>query len=293
MRILAFGEILFDIIEGEPFLGGAPLNFAGHLARLGAESYIYSAVGNDPLGAQALAEIRQLGVDTRLVQVQEQYPTGTVPVRFTNGQPAYTILRDVAYDYIDYSAAEPLLQGLQPDLLYFGTLAQRNSHSRSSLRQLLSGQQAPRVFYDINLRQDAYSPEIIRESLQLCSILKLNDEEARLLSELFFQKELALEAFARQLAQAYGLELIIITAGARGCYLLEGPDYYYVSGYPTKVVDTVGAGDAFSAAFVYQYLRHGDALVAADIANRLGAYVASCRGPLPEYSADIRELVKG
>jgi fructokinase len=291
MRILAFGEILFDIIEGEHYLGGAPLNFAGHLARMGAEACILSAVGRDALGRQALEEMKKLGVDTRLVQVLDTYPTGTVPVSFKGGQPDYTILRDVAYDYIGYAPAEPLLEELQPDLLYFGSLAQRNSHSRSTLRQLLERKGVEHVFYDINLRKEGYSAEIIQESLRLCTILKLNDEEARMLSEMFFQKELELETFARQLAQAYALKLIIITAGEQGCYLLEDHEYSYVKGYSAKVVDTVGAGDAFSAAFVYQYLRQGDARAAADTANRLGAYVASSRGPLPEYSPEIRELL--
>ena len=292
MRVLSFGEILFDIIEGEHYLGGAPLNFAGHLARLGADSYILSAVGADALGAQALKQIAGLGVKTDMVQIKEAHPTGTVPVTIRNGQPDYEILENVAYDFIDYKEEEhaPIKQAF--DVLYYGTLAQRSAQSRSTLRQLLQGHQYKQVFYDINLRKNCYNAEVLQESLRYCSMLKLNDDEVRELSEMFYQNDIGLEAFARRVAQEYQLQVVIITAGAKGCYVLEEQELHFVKGYPAKVVDTVGAGDSFSAAFVFHYLKTGDPVDAADKANQLGAYVASSRGPLPEYTAEIKKVLK-
>jgi fructokinase len=289
MKVLSFGEILFDIIEGEPYLGGAPLNFAGHLAQFGVESYIISAVGKDALGSEALRQIEDLGVKTDFVQVKEEYSTGTVPVVFLNGQPDYTIVRDVAYDYIELNGQEKSPTGF--DVLYFGTLAQRNEESRNTLRQLLAKNNYKQVFYDINLRKDCFNKELIHESLQYCSMLKLNDEEVEVLSGMFFGESMAMQDFCARIALEYNLEVIVVTAGAKGCYILEGLELFFVNGYPAKVVDTVGAGDSFSAAFVYHYLTQGDALVAADIANRLGAFVASSRGPLPGYSAEIRKVL--
>ncbi|AHM62988.1 PfkB domain-containing protein [Flammeovirgaceae bacterium 311] len=291
MKVLSFGEILFDIIEGEPYLGGAPLNFAGHLAQFGVKSYILSAVGHDALGTEALRQIVELGVNTEFIQIKENYSTGTVPVVFQNGQPHYTIVEEVAYDFIEIQGVDTALATTGFDVLYFGTLAQRSEASRNTLKQLLANKSYTQIFYDINLRRNSYTKEIITESLQHCSMLKLNDEEVEILSRMFFQELLRMEDFCTRISLEYNLEVIVITAGAKGCYIFEGHELYFVNGYPAKVVDTVGAGDSFSAAFVYHYLKNGDALVAADIANRLGAFVASSRGPLPVYTAEIRKVL--
>lgn len=296
MRILSFGEILFDIIEGEHYLGGAPLNFAGHLAQFHTPaapvtSYMLSAVGTDALGERALQEIKKLGVHTSLVQQKESFPTGTVPVVIRDGQPDYTILEQVAYDFIEFPATRLADEG-SFDVLYFGTLAQRSEQSRQTLRQLLATHRFKQVFYDINLRKDSFTKDILQESLQHCTILKLNDEEVKVLSGLFYAQELGLEGFARRTALEYGIDVVVITAGAEGCYVLEDDVFEFVKGYPAKVVDTVGAGDSFSAAFVYHYFRTKDPLYAADIANRLGAFVASSRGPLPTYTPELRRVLE-
>lgn len=291
MRVLSFGEILFDIIEGEHYLGGAPLNFAGHLAQFGANAYILSAVGADELGALALKQISKLGIDTSLVQIKENHPTGTVPVELKNGQPDYTILKNVAYDYIDFDADSPL-EKTDFDVLYYGTLAQRNDHSQETLRKLVETKKFKQIFYDINLRKGCINRHIIHDSLHQCSILKLNDEEVKVLAAMFFEQELSLEEFSRMISAAYMIDVVVITAGEKGSYVLEDQVFGFAKGYPAKVVDTVGAGDSFSAAFVYHYFRTKDPLYAADIANRLGAYVASSRGPLPAYTPEIIKVLE-
>lgn len=292
MRVLSFGEILFDIIEGEHYLGGAPLNFAAHLAQQGVESYIFSSVGKDELGEEALQKIRKIGVKTDFIQQDAHHPTGTVPVEFKNGQPDYTIRENVAYDYTDFADSKQALAQTEFDVLYYGTLAQRSSQSADALRQLIEQKAFRHIFYDINLRKDCFTRELIDQSLMRCTILKLNDEEVEVLADMLYGKALSLEEFVKQVAQDYDIKIVIVTAGAKGCFLYKDRQVDFVKGYPAKVVDTVGAGDSFSAAFVHQYFKKQDALAAADIANQLGAFVASSRGPLPDYSSEIKAILE-
>lgn len=288
MRILSFGEILFDIIEGEYYLGGAPLNFAAHLAQMGETSYIFSKLGKDGLGQKALDKIAQIGVKSDFVQLDEQYPTGTVPVEFRNGQPDYTILTDVAYDFINFQESEASLSSLEFDVIYYGTLAQRNPMSQKALQLLISSKKFKHIFYDINLRKNCYTPSIIQQSLQRCTILKLNDDEIATVGNLLYGKEFTMEEFARLISKDFQIGVIVITAGARGCYVYAKGELHFLKSYPTQVIDTVGAGDAFSAAFVRDYIRHNDPVQAADLGNKLGAYVAGSRGPTPAYSSEIK-----
>lgn len=292
MRVLSFGEILFDIIEGENYLGGAPLNFAAHLAQLGAESYILSRVGKDELGKKAIEQVGSIRVKADFIQQDSRHPTGTVPVEFINGQPDYTIIKGVAYDYINYRESEQELNAMNFDVLYFGTLAQRNEESESSLKALLQRKAFKHIFYDINLRKDCYTADMIQQSLKACTIFKLNDEEVKVVSFLLYKQELEMEKFVKQVSKDNNIELILITAGAEGCYIFEEQELKFVRGYPATVVDTVGAGDSFSAAFVHHYFREKNALQAADVSNRLGAFVASSRGPLPAYSSEIKEVLR-
>ncbi|MBC3542117.1 carbohydrate kinase [Rufibacter sediminis] len=291
MKILSFGEILFDLIEEAPYLGGAPLNFAAHAARCGAEAYIFSAVGKDDLGQQALEQIAELGVQTTLIQTDEKHPTGTVQVTLEKGQPDYTILPEVAYDYIQFPENAEDIWSITYDVLYFGTLAQRNQTSRETVRHLIEQQPFTHIFYDVNLRKESYTPEIIRESLPLCTILKLNEDEAKALSGLLYGQELELEVFAEKITRDYGPQVILITAGAQGCFVYEQGQLSFSPAEPVTVSDAIGAGDAFSAAFVLKYLTGETAANAAILANKLGGYVASQRGPIPTYSAEIRKTL--
>ena len=291
MKALSFGEILFDVIENEPYLGGAPLNFAAHLAQCGVESYIFSKVGADKLGAEALRQVKRLGVITDFIEVDKAHATGTVNVVLSAGQPDYTITENVAYDFITLKGKAAALGETEFDLLYYGTLAQRSPQSRETLRQIVAQKRFKQVFYDVNVRKGFYSREILENSLRHCSMLKLNDEEVKVLSQLLYQQELSMEGFSRKTVAAYGIALVIITAGAEGCYLFEEGQLHFVPGQAVVVADTVGAGDAFSAAFVYKYLGGASALEAAKVATKLGAYVASCRGPIPAYTPEIREAL--
>lgn len=272
-------------------MGGAPLNFAAHLAKCGWESYMFSSVGKDELGSQALLRIASLGIKSDFIQIHTSLPTGTVKVVIKDGQPDYVINENVAYDFIDYDDQRKFLNERDFDVLYFGTLAQRNVHSAATLKALVAENQFKHIFYDVNLRKNGYSKDVIDASLQICSILKLNDEEVQIVAEMFYRKGMEQEAFFKQISVDYQIEIIIVTAGAKGCYIYQSGTFTFIEGLSVKVIDTIGAGDAFSAAFVHQYLKHSDIRRAGEVANKLGAFVAGSRGAIPEYSVEIREVL--
>lgn len=290
MKIISFGEVLFDIIEGSPHLGGAPLNFAAHLAQCGMESYILSRVGADKLGDQAADMIKEMGVETTFLQRDRSHPTGTVHVVLSQGEPDYTIEENVAYDFIDADGKQDLL-AMDFDVLYFGSLVQRHTHSANTLRWLTGQKEFRHIFYDVNLRKNGYTRDIIQSSLRLCTILKLNMTEAEVLQEMFYPGQDLQEPFLRSLTDDYDINTVIITAGGKGCYTYHQGRFSFIKGHAVKVVDTIGAGDSFSAAFVYHYLKHKDVFRAAGVANRVGAFVAGRRGAIPVYPPEIKFLL--
>ncbi|HEY0742926.1 MAG TPA: PfkB family carbohydrate kinase [Chryseosolibacter sp.] len=295
MKVLAFGEILWDVIEGNEHLGGAPFNFAAHSAQCGNESYIVSRLGVDPLGIRAYNQCKSHGVGQAFIQWDEKYPTGTVNVTLTNGQPDYVIHEDVAYDFINGAPIVPGIKNLQPDVFYFGSLAQRKEVSATALDLLIANLDCKYIFYDVNLRKSGYSELIIRNSLKVCNVFKLNNEELPVISKILTGKAMVMEEFMRTLSHMFPkMRLIIVTAAEKGCYLFEvGKGLVSVPGVPVKVADAVGAGDAFSAAFMHMLGNYGDPLVAARVANRVGAFVASQHGPIPEYPAGIKDMLDG
>lgn len=288
MKALAFGEILWDIIEGEHHLGGAPFNFAAHVVKCGGQASILSAVGEDSLGETALARARELGVDVSMVS-RLAYPTGTVDVFLQNGQPDYTIHEGVAFDHIP-APVNSSIRAAGFDVFYFGTLAQRNATSRATLTHILQNNRFDYVFYDINLRKEFHTREIIDYSIRQANILKINDYEANVLSETFFSEQLPMDAFCRRLAFDYGLLFIIVTAAEKGCYLWFDGSIHHVPARKVVVADAVGAGDSFSAAFVTMLNRTGVVLEAAQVANQVGGFVASSRGAIPDYPQELRHL---
>lgn len=290
MKALVIGEILWDIIDGKPHLGGAPLNFAAHVRQCGHESAIISGLGNDELGDEAYSKVTALGVDLSLVQ-RTNAKTGYVPVTLRDGQPDYEIIKEVAYDYIDSNALNHEKIS-EYDTFYFGSIIQRSPKSNRTLYDILDRHTFDNIFYDVNLRKDSYTKEVIQNSLAHCTLLKVNDEEVAILSELIFGENQGFVAFSKSVWSTYPqVETIIITAGKDGCSIYSDNKMHHIPTEPIKVVDTVGAGDSFSAAFACVYAATGDPLKSAEIANKVGGYVASSEGAIPQYSVDILELI--
>ena len=290
MRALSFGEILWDIIDGKRYIGGAPFNLAAHLAKMGLESAMISAVGNDELGTAALQSIGQLGVDLSYVRRDPDRATGTVDVVLSpDGQPDYTIHENTAWDAIQVSE-EQLRQiaASKWDVFSFGTLAQRTPENRRALSAAIEAAKPREVVYDVNLRQNYFDRDWIERSLELCTILKLNNTEAEFLSEYLYKTQMGIDGFCEETANRFRIPIICVTLGADGASVWSNGSVAWVPGFQVDVVDTVGSGDAFTAGFVYALMHAKTPVESIRFACRIGAWVASNRSAVPEYSAEIR-----
>ena len=294
IKVLAFGELLWDIIGGKAYIGGAPFNLASHLAKMGVHSTYISTVGKDSLGEKALKIAEKYGLDPSYIAIHPHLPTGKVDVYLNHkGHPKYTIHKDTAWDQII------LKEGCR-DLLFrenwaafcFGTLAQRTESNRKVLQGLFSNLNCEYIFYDVNLRKNFYQKEWIERSLYFSNILKLNEEEVTTLSELLLGKVVSKEEFCHAISSEYSLKIICITLGENGSILYDGKDFFRVPGVKVKVVDTVGAGDSFSAAFLFSLLSGLTPRESGLFANQMGAFVASQSGAVPEYSSILKEQIK-
>ena len=280
--VVGLGELLWDIFPNGKLLGGAPANFAYITNLLGNTGVPASRLGCDPLGGEARERLSQLGLTDEYVQEDPIYPTGTVKVEVDKyGQPQFEILHPVAWDFLEWNADWKRL-AQQTDAVCFGSLAQRSPQSRSTIRSFLSATrpQTVRVF-DVNLRQNFYSKEIIEHAMDLATIVKLNHEELPILMSLLGVEHRNEQESAWHLLSSYELKLICVTRGNEGSLLLCAAQRSEHPGFQVKVADTVGAGDAFTAALVHGYLR-GDPLDEINQnANRVGAWVASQPGATP------------
>jgi len=294
MKVLSFGELLWDIIEGKPYIGGAPFNLASHLAKMGIKSTYLSAVGRDGLGRAALRIAKRYGLDIRYIITDPYLPTGKVEVYLNgNGHPQYIIQEEVAWDRIVLS--EDLKNNLLKETwnaFCFGTLAQRSKSNRSLLYELLSRLSCEQVFYDVNLRQNFYHRDWIEQSLHFSTILKLNEEEATDLSDLLFGKVYCRKDFFPAIFSKYNLRVLCLTMGEKGSLIYDGNNYYSIPGIKIKVQDTVGAGDSYSAAFLFSFLVGGDLEESGRFASQVSAFVASQSGAVPEYSPQLREQIR-
>jgi fructokinase len=280
--VVGLGEVLWDILPiGEQQLGGAPANFTFLTALLGDRGIIASRTGDDPLGYEALDRLEQADVNITHVQHDTSHPTGTARVQLDDeGKPAYTIVEDVAWDYFELTADWQELAA-HADAVCFGSLAQRSPESRDTIRSFLKAtRDETLIVFDVNLRKPFYSVEVLSESLRLSNIVKLNDEELRTVFELL-NLDCRDEDSARRLLHYYDLQMVCVTRGDRGSLLVTESASVEHPGFKVDVADTIGAGDAFSAALVHHYLRGASLERISDAANRLAALVATQVGATP------------
>jgi fructokinase len=289
--ITGIGEILWDILPAGKVLGGAPANFAYIASQLGLEGYAVSAVGDDAPGKEILDSL----VIKELKHLIEPvpYPTGTVRVSLDEkGVPKYTICENVAWDNIPFTPGMKEL-ACRCHAVCFGTLAQRSEASRSAIGRFLDfvPHGSYRIF-DINLRQNFYTVAIIEESLSRCNILKLNDEETAIVADLLDFTGMSEIDVCRRLLREYRLEMVVETKGATGSYVLTGGETSYVDTPRVEVADTVGAGDAFTGAFVAALL-HGATVRDAHLAAvDISAYVCTQHGAMPKLPLTFAERYK-
>jgi fructokinase len=286
-RIVAFGELLWDLLPAGRTLGGAPFNFVYRVSSLGARGTMVSRLGRDDMGREAHRILLGLGMEDACIQWDAAHATGTVPITFDpNGIAQITIDPDVAYDYIE-PAAEAAAAFESADCVCFGTLAQRAPGSRETLRALLGRIRGSLRVLDLNLRKDCWSPEVVRASIACSDVLKLNEEEATTVAGLYGWGGVDVGGIARRLVGLSGLRHVVVTLGGRGAVACSRDGALaYAPSYRVEVRDTLGSGDAFTAGFVLgllggwpleRCLRHG---------NAAGGLVAAQRGATEPFQAD-------
>jgi fructokinase len=286
--VVGLGEVLWDIFPDGPRFGGAPANFACHAAMLGADAFVVSQVGQDKLGDQAVAVLRDRGVDTALVARSGHRPTGTVRVALDEaGKPQFTIGEAVAWDAIPWSESLGNLAA-RTDAVCFGTLGQRGVVSRQTIRRFLETTRPDclRVF-DVNLRPRFDDRATVLDSLALANVLKLNDEELPVVAAMCGFAGTDHEVIEK-LRDRYQLRLVALTRGARGATLLNAEGSCECAAPAVQVRDTVGAGDAFTAALVLGWLRGCSLEAIGEHACQVAAYVCSQAGATPALPGALR-----
>jgi fructokinase len=286
MNIISIGEVLWDVFEDTEHLGGAALNFAVHAKILGHSVSFISAVGEDPRGRRVLEKMEGMGLPTRFVSQIKDHPTGIVTVSLdTSGQPHFTIHRPAAYDFPHLSeAALGELSSSRPDWIYFGTLFQMSPDAKAVTRKVIEANPEARRFYDVNLRENCYEASLVNELMSLATAVKLNDQEVDTIQSMFHWSHRTLLDFCQGTARRFGWEAVCVTRGEEGCVLWLDGQYVEAEGYDVRVADTVGAGDAFAAAFVHGMKCGWRPAEIADFANRVGALVASRPGGTPSWT---------
>jgi len=291
-KVLAFGEVLWDILPSCTVLGGAPFNFAYRVNSLGDTGSMISRLGRDELGQKAFDQVVQLGLDTAYIQWDDQYPTGTVPVTFDKDMnPDFVITPDVAYDYIELTD-ELIAAASNADSLCFGTLAQRNEKSRQTVEKIIEQSPNSLKILDINLRKNCYCRDTIISSLQNADVLKLNEDEIIEIAGMLNLAGKTIPDYCVDIMDGWSLRYCLVTLGAKGAFACSNEgEKVYVPGYKVSQgnaldwirpavgrADSLGSGDAFSAGFVHMLLR-GQALAdACKFGNVMGAIVATQTG---------------
>lgn len=282
--VLLFGEILIDRFPDQEALGGAPFNVAMHLCAFGCVPVLVTRIGQDSAGSRLLQVLESSGLPIHGVQLDSTHPTGMVEVHLTPEGHRFNILPDRAYDHIHPRLSRMTALAVNPELVYFGTLAQR-AHSHRALRHILRAVGGQR-FFDVNLRDPWVSTEKLLWSLRHANIVKANDTELKRIADLLDLEAGSPDEQAKALVQHYQLDGLLITCGATGAWWLDnsGQQTALATDPIADIRDTVGAGDAFSAVFMLGLLHHWTIMVALQRAHRFAAAICRIRGAIPEHS---------
>lgn len=285
--VVGLGEVLWDMLPEGRKIGGAPVNFAYHAGQFGIDTMAVSAIGNDKLGEDTIAEMN--GKHLNHIFPSVPYPTGSVQVKLDEkGVPAYDIKENVAWDNIPFTnEIESVACNCQA--VCFGSLAQRNAVSRSTIRKFIESTPSGCIrIFDINLRQNFYTSNVIRDSLEHCNILKINDEEIMLVSRMFNYDSSNIENVCRTIMEDFSLEMVILTCGTKGSYIFTKGGVSFMPTPKVNVADTVGAGDSFTGSFCAAILRGLPVAEAHKKAVEVSAYVCTQNGAMPEIPESMK-----
>jgi len=281
-NVIGLGEVLWDMFPEGKQLGGAPANFAYITNLLGDCGIVASRIGKDPLGKEACLQLTKLSLQTSYIQTDDAHSTGTVKVQVdAQGQPSFAITEGVAWDFMAWTPEWEAL-AKRADAVCFGSLAQRSAVSRATIHKFLAAAKAKATLvFDVNLRQHFFSEEVMMESVKVADVIKVNHEELPRVAQLLGAPASDEVSSARWLRRNSELKLVCVTRGAKGSLLIRENEFHEHPGFRIVVADTVGAGDAFTAGLIHHFLRGAPLAVMNEVANRLGAWVASQRGATP------------
>ena len=285
--VVGLGEVLWDMLPEGRKIGGAPVNFAYHAGQFGIDTMAVSAIGNDKLGEDTIAEMN--GKHLNHIFPSVPYPTGSVQVSLDEkGVPAYDIKENVAWDNIPFTnEIESVARSCRA--VCFGSLAQRNAVSRNTIRKFIESTPSGCILiFDINLRQNFYTRNVIHDSLELCNILKINDEEIMLVSSMFNYDSSNIENVCRTIMEDFSLEMVILTCGTKGSYIFTKGGVSFMPTPKVNVADTVGAGDSFTGSFCAAILRGLPVAEAHKKAVEVSAYVCTQNGAMPEIPESMK-----
>ncbi len=285
--VVGLGEVLWDMLPEGRKIGGAPVNFAYHAGQFGIDTMAVSAIGNDKLGEDTIAEMN--GKHLNHIFPSVPYPTGSVQVKLDEkGVPAYDIKENVAWDNIPFTnEIESVARSCRA--VCFGSLAQRNAVSRNTIRKFIESTPSGCIrIFDINLRQNFYTSNVIHDSLELCNILKINDEEIMLVSRMFNYDSSNIENVCRTIMEDFSLEMVILTCGTKGSYIFTKGGVSFMPTPKVNVADTVGAGDSFTGSFCAAILRGLPVAEAHKKAVEVSAYVCTQNGAMPEIPESMK-----
>ncbi|MFK7979822.1 MAG: carbohydrate kinase [Saprospiraceae bacterium] len=286
-KVICFGEVLWDLLPSGKVAGGAPMNVAFHLNNFGYPTSLISRVGHDPNGWELMKFLKEKGIDTELVQTDNFYPTSTVKVILgALGSPSYEIVQPVAWDYLNVSLRNTKAVEAAKAIVY-GSLAARTERTRDTLLSLLNSATDALKIFDVNLRAPFYKRELLEQLLDKADIVKMNDEELRLIGGWYFADKDAFE-LAQKMKEKFNLKILMITQGGKGAFLISpSNEVKSVRARQIKVADTIGSGDSFLAGFLYQYFLEEPLIVCLEFAARTGALVATMRGATPKIDEDM------
>ncbi|MEZ4884317.1 MAG: carbohydrate kinase [Chitinophagales bacterium] len=289
-KIICFGEVLWDILPSGKKAGGAPMNVAYHLQNFGISTSMISSVGKDNLGLELIAFLQQHSLPTDFITQDDTLPTGTVHVQLDeNGSPSYEIVSSVAWDNIPLDEARQKAVK-EADALVFGSLACRSVGSRETLMSL--AQLAPMRIFDLNLRSPFYSQELIEKLLSVANVVKMSDEELEIIGN-WYLEDFDVTTVLQLVSKKFGIDTIVLTKGKEGAVCLNEDKMYHQSSFPIKVVDTIGSGDSFLAAFLKKMFNLDDIQSCLEFACAMGGLVASSKGGTPKITEqDVYEFIE-
>lgn len=293
-KIVAFGEVVWDIFPNGKVLGGTPSNLVYRCNSLGEEGHLLSRLGDDDLGRAALKRLKELGISDKNVQVDFEFKTGTVTVNIDeSNESTYTVAQDVAFDHIEFSA-EALKLVRRADCLFFGLLPQRFGISKNTIRELIKESNRSLRFFDLKLFRHFFNKKVVTRLLKAAHIVRIKEKEIAFLAEQLDLNENNPQKFAARIAEKYDINIVLITMGSKGVFAYDKVEGSFTEpGYQIKIKDNVGSGMAFSAGFLHYYLNGKSIRESLRFGNAAGALNTTLHGATSNFSKeDVLHFMK-